>query len=81
MKAKCPFCEDGCEKCTDGHTEATFASGTLWARHCNACGEDNGGCIFKGPPQRKPMDCVWCKSADVIWLEVGDTRYRRNGFD
>ncbi len=75
MKAKCPFCESGCEKCTDGYTEASFASGTIWTRHCNACEEDNGGSIREGeePPKHKPGNCVWCESTDVVWLKIGDT--------
>lgn len=75
MKAKCPHCGDGFSKCVDGYTEAFFASGTVWTRHCNVCGEDNGGHIRdgNGPPVHGPGRCVWCGSPEVVWMKIGHT--------
>lgn len=76
MKAKCPHCQDGCDRCEEGFMEVGFASGALYTSHCNACGEDNGGRIansrFPREKWQPPGDCVWCKSLDVIWLEIGE---------
>ncbi len=81
VKAKCPYCasaeKPGCEKCQDGFIEVGFASGDLYTRHCNACGEDNGGRIVGEEPamplesiQEKPEPCVWCGSEDMVWQMV-----------
>lgn len=79
MKAKCPYCQTGCDKCKDGYTTVSMATGALYTRHCNACDEDNGGRIAAAtgtPPEqwRPPGPCVWCHSPDVIWLLIGEVR-------
>ena len=75
MKAKCPYCAEGCDRCQGGFTEVTFADGDVFTRHCNGCGKDNGGRIaaeFLKPPEQwaKPSPCVWCGSADMEWRKV-----------
>ncbi len=71
MTAKCPHCESGCPKCNKGFFDVGFAKGTIFTRHCNACGEDNGGRICDEEPEGRPEDCVFCDSSDIIWLAVG----------
>ena len=80
MRAKCPHCQDGCDKCDGGFTEVLFARGRLYTRHCTdaECGFDNGGVIV-GPDARPestlntpPRDCVQCGAA-VEWQRVGES--------
>lgn len=59
-----------------------LAQGRMYTRHCNACGDDNGGWIDTGesgmPPmllhdtREKPGPCVWCRSDDTCWQFVGE---------
>jgi hypothetical protein len=77
VKAKCPYCKNGCEKCDGGYNKASMATGKIYTRHCNDCGEDNGGRIaaaFVLPPHQwnPPDPCVWCHSPNVEWLLVGE---------
>lgn len=74
MKAKCPNCEKGCEKCKDGFIEVSIAKGKLFTRHCDDCGFDNGGRVVpegKDPPEGKPAPCVMCKSQNTRWMDTG----------
>jgi hypothetical protein len=48
MKAKCPYCDNGCPKCVDGYVEVHFATPDQGHYHpliCNACGLTSGGCL------------------------------------
>ncbi len=75
MEAKCPYCEDGCDKCEGGTTTVTFASGYVFTRACQdpQCGFKNGGRITKlrVAPNDSSGKCVWC-GADTEWEYSGD---------
>lgn len=44
MKARCPHCKDGCDKCDRGWIEVSFAStGHYHALICNVCEVGVGG--------------------------------------
>jgi len=73
MKAKCPYCENGCEKCDDGFTEARFASGNLFTRACKnkECGCENGGRIVETFPEESSGPCIMC-NGETEWLFLGE---------
>ena len=74
MKAKCPFCIDGCHKCDDtGKVDVKFADGSLWTRTCTICGFENGGRIQKGDkePTEPSGRCVVC-GAPTKWVMIGN---------
>ena len=76
MKAKCPYCTEGCDRCQGGYVDVVLASGQVWTQHCDACGEDNGGriaCEEMLPPDqwKPPKPCVFCGSARTRWLDTG----------
>ena len=71
MKAKCPYCKEGCGRCKEGFIEVSLAKGTVWTQHCNTCGFDNGGSIREGgPPKYQPQPCVMCESPSVEWKDT-----------
>ena len=78
MRAKCPHCRDGCDRCGGiGYQEARFATGALYTRHCTnlECGFDNGGRIV-GPDspvdvEEPPEPCLHCGSF-AEWLLIGE---------
>jgi hypothetical protein len=76
MKALCPYCVGkSCDKCHQGYLEVQIAEGAIYTRHCNSCGQDNGGRIV-GPEfpldvSESPGICVFCRSSDTKWELVG----------
>jgi hypothetical protein len=81
MKAKCPHCRNGCEKCDGGYFEASIAVGDWYTRHCNQCGFDNGCRVATEfmPPfaeWAKPNPCIYCKNEDMQWLLVAKSTER-----
>lgn len=74
MEAKCPYCEEGCEKCEDGTLEVKMAEGALYTIKCQdpVCGFENGGRIVgPGLPPLPPegltdwgstLECVMCEA-------------------
>lgn len=70
MRAKCPHCNDGCEKCEAGYVQASFAGGQWYARRCQnpECGFDNGAraAAFGLPDIDRP--CVICGGTDMVWI-------------
>jgi len=73
MKAKCPHCNDGCDKCTDGFTEAFFAEGDWFTRLCEnpRCLFVNGGRICEGFPPETSGPCVVC-GGETRWIDYND---------
>jgi hypothetical protein len=74
MPAKCPYCEDGCEKCEEGITQARFASGNLFTRACQnpECGFENGGYITTmSLPSESSGKCIRC-GLETNWKHLGD---------
>jgi len=54
MKAKCPFCQNGCDSCDGGFIEVHFPKdGIQWDKICIQCGVLAGGC-FSGPGLPEP---------------------------
>lgn len=45
LKAKCPHCDTGCKKCSEGYTEVTFGTedSFLYSLICKDCGTSVGG--------------------------------------
>lgn len=73
MKAKCPYCHDGCEKCSAGFLSVSFATGDLYTRECTNpnCEFQNGGRIVeKGTVPKDHLDpCIYCGSR-CEWFHV-----------
>lgn len=48
LKAKCPSCKEGCDKCLDGYIEVTFGKEDeiMYSLICNKCGGCAGG-VFR----------------------------------
>jgi len=72
MKAKCPYCQDGCEKCSNGFIEASFKKdGKYWTRVCQnrkECGFVNGGhWVDEGFPLESSGACIICGSP-IDWM-------------
>ena len=73
MKAKCPFCEAGCDKCDGGFNEAQMAEGAVFTIKCQdpKCGFENGNRIVApGLPALPPegmtdwgstLECISCE--------------------
>lgn len=80
MKAKCPYCKTGCEKCKDGYFEATMAKGTCFTRVCQnraECGFVNGGYITEaGFPEESSEECVCC-GGPTDWLPLSEAPTER----
>lgn len=72
MKAKCPYCDKGCEKCQNGMMELCFATGDWFTRECLSpeCGFHNGGRICEGFPPESSGACVLC-GGETRWLYLG----------
>lgn len=64
MKAKCPFCDSGCEKCENGFMEITIVKGMWIYRVCcnqEECGFVNGGSAYDGSRDLDEDDtCIIC---------------------
>lgn len=45
LKAKCPNCKEGCDKCLDGYIEVAFGKEDeiMYSLICNKCGGCAGG--------------------------------------
>lgn len=80
MKAKCPHCNSGCDKCQDGYTEVSFPSGPgvkFWRKVCKDCGGIAGGC-FSGPglPDPKVSAYAICPDCDGSNIDLVEARKR-----
>lgn len=73
MKAKCPYCEAGCDKCQEGYIDVRFATideGHYHFMVCNNCGCETGGHLHR-PGEDMPMKpskytiCPNCRSQDL----------------
>jgi hypothetical protein len=67
MKAKCPHCESGCNKCTDGFFEVSLpivddpeAPWTTACKNQEECGFVNGVCFDKKWIEDRDLVCVMC---------------------
>lgn len=67
MKAKCPYCENGCDKCKDGYIDVYFPSGfdnIEYEINCKDCGTNSGGGFSGGdlpdPKISKYQICPKC---------------------
>lgn len=72
MKAKCPHCKDGCDKCEDGFFEVKLAEGNWFTRACTnpMCGFHNGVRISKSKLEGTSAGaCAHCKSP-ANWICV-----------
>ena len=73
MKAKCPHCDSGCERCSEtGFIEVHFAEEDIGHYHailCNLCGRNVGGALHRNgtePPKVDPYSiCPWCNAKDL----------------
>jgi hypothetical protein len=57
VKAKCPYCSAGCDRCSGGTIEVSFPTGPeyqRWAKICQGCGAVAGGC-FSGLDLPEPF--------------------------
>lgn len=75
MKAKCPYCDFGCENCEDGFFEAQFPDGPIFILECAdvECGFASGAQILnpESPPLSKvDIKCILC-GADTSWTLFG----------
>lgn len=73
MRAKCPHCDIGCDKCIDGYIRVKFPAGEIFTRACQnpECGFYNGGCISENYPTHSSEPCVICDS-ETIWSKIQD---------
>ena len=73
VKSKCPYCENGCDKCKDGFVAVTFASGRTYDLVCQKCGAVVGFYAGDDNPSRGMCDC--CPNCDdpqdVQWTPSG----------
>ena len=70
MRAKCPYCQDGCEKCDGGYVPVGFAKGNWFTRRCQTCGFENGVRITPlDAPATQPGACVMCGGM-VEWKKI-----------
>lgn len=80
MKAKCPHCNNGCEKCQGtGFISVSFAEGDLFTRLClnPRCQFVNGGRICDGFPPESSGPCVIC-GGETDWAAADDPRLQSN---
>lgn len=75
MKAKCPYCDDGCDKCEDGYIEVSVHIEKAYTIKCIDC-EGENGCRLAGPglpplPERPDIPCIDCGSYNVFYLDMG----------
>lgn len=86
MKAKCPFCKNGCSKCSkcnNGYFETDFAEGIMYDLKCNKCGNIVGFHIDDGndPPELDMSHkcCISCKDPqDLVWVLSGYSKNEKN---
>jgi hypothetical protein len=73
MKAKCPHCLTGCDKCEDGFIQVSFAVGSIFTRKCRNpdCEFENGGRVSVGVPLGLSNACVIC-GAPTAWVKICD---------
>ena len=75
MRAKCPDCQSGCSKCTNGYIEVQLAeNGKWWTRVCTnekECGFVNGGyhTVNDQIPEEPSEGCVNC-GAETNWIDM-----------
>jgi hypothetical protein len=73
LKAKCPHCHDGCEKCFEGYAEVTFGTedSVLYSLICNDCGASVGGGFLDSKTIKiisiinKGAICPFCNSKNI----------------
>lgn len=71
LKAKCPHCRDGCEKCDGGFWDVTMPEDDWYTTHClnPLCGFDNGG--SQGSRLRDRTEpCVMCRHPETVWIPM-----------
>lgn len=72
--AKCPYCQDGCDRCDGGFIRVKIPvdEEEVYTQKCQdpQCGFENGLC-FGPPPQIKLYPCVLCGHPDVRWHRLG----------
>jgi len=70
MKAKCPYCKEGCESCKDGFIDVTIPNDkdvfTILCKN-EECKFVNGACF--GFPDEPSGECVMC-SGETYWIEA-----------
>lgn len=72
MKAKCPHCEGGCGKCSDGFIDISLPEEFV-SMVCPACGAEVGGqATGEGFPAlpTKPSRyaiCPYCNVGGLVW--------------
>lgn len=73
LKAKCPYCENGCDNCVNGYAKVTFGTDedVMYSLICNNCGENVGG-GFLNPQTIKVVNsinkhaiCPFCHSKNL----------------
>lgn len=59
LKAKCPDCNEGCDKCFNGYTEVTFGAedSIMYSLICNDCETCAGG-GFIDSKSAKMLECL-----------------------
>ena len=73
MKAKCPYCESGCDACKEGFIEIGIASGFVFTPTCRDCKQQTLGMHISDsatpPPEEfnKYAVCVNCFSHNLEW--------------
>lgn len=74
MRAKCPFCDYGCNLCEDGYFESKLADGPIIILECNSpdCGFIGGAHILNPelPPPPDNNTCVLCNYS-ASWILFG----------
>ena len=78
MRAKCPYCDNGCDKCKKGYLEVSFETGYIFTIKCQnpECGFENGMRIDKRENFDKlvlpVIKCVKC-DGETRYLKIGNT--------
>lgn len=82
MEAKCPFCDNGCDKCDGGKIDVRHAEGALFTIKCMniMCGFENGTRVVAPnlpplPPEGldergNVLECILCEHA-AEWDLIG----------
>jgi hypothetical protein len=75
LKAKCPHCDIGCEKCSEGYTEVTFGTkdSVMYSLICRDCGSNVGGGLLDSETRRiveildlgKRAICPFCDTMNI----------------
>lgn len=72
MKAKCPYCQTGCNKCSDGFWEVSFKQdGILYGISCGDCKGSIGGGFLDSKDEiekfpHKEEKCPFCGSQNLL---------------